>query len=245
MENVSQGNGQQNAQQGVQQQQQVQQANMPADFAKMIPEKFGGDLSKFVKSYSELESKLGQRVEQAQEGLQKAKINYQEIENRFYNSGQFTAEDMAALKQSGFSDRTIASWQKTYQNERTELAKNMTTNSDGEDAESVIKYFKENCGQGKKYSTAFRDSVETQLNEGRFGSWKDIVADYKSSKGETKAENTYKPGELSGVSGGIKDEKEWEALRASKEFRMGDRAFLANLEKRYNATPEHIRSKFR
>lgn len=216
--------------------------SLPPEIAKLVPEKFGGDLNKFIKSYNELEGKLRSRdpvkTETAPVKSELGNIDLKAAYNEFLETGKWNENAIKVLpeeyRQHGEEIR---------QAQIAKIHEGMANAAQGEDVKAVIEWVKENKGPGKKYSDDELNAAQVLMSKGKFTAFQDLVNDYKASK-TAETNGTFKPGNPVATSGGFKDKAEFLKAMSSKEMRLGDPAARASLEAKLKATPEHISKTF-
>lgn len=199
-----------------------------------IPEKFGGSVEKLSQAYSALEKRFTE-LQTAAKNAPKTETeapktyNMADIEQRFYaNNGELGAEDRLALNKMGFSDRFIDGYSKVFQSEVANLKTKLGEVSDGVNPDDVVKFVNERIG--KDYTEKFVDGVNEAIANGKFGLWRDLVADYKAAHAP-KEGKPYSQGNASRGDGfqSAKDiQKAFLGVRSGKETYDGIQRRLAN-----------------
>ena len=205
---------------------------------KIIPEKFKGDIGKLVSSYAELEKKLSTKATETKSETKTP--SFSEIEARFWEKGELSAEDKASLKAAGFSDKFIDSNSRVYQAEVKALKENLAKNSDGLNTEDVVKFVNDNIG--KKYSQQFVDLLTVAIGEGKYGAWRDVISDFKEANSGSKKPD-YTPGKV-GQGLGFNSAEDIRAAFKDRRANGSDPEYMKELQARVEATDPSIVEKF-
>lgn len=214
----------------------------------VIPERFGGDLSKFVKSYSELEKRFhAENQNKNQNPNNNANPNSNEvkplgarIEQQLISSGTIDEATMQEAINAGFSQNFLATQKQAIEAQRTAKKEALRPHSDGVEPDEVVKFFNSKLEKGE-YTEDLMVALESSIRAGKLSLYKEIVADYKSASSKLPAPEK---GTVSSYTGGFKDKAEYMKAVGDRRFQRGDKDYIAEVKSRFDNTADEIRKKW-